>query len=296
MLHASSRLNSDHAIDHALLVVIIGCGTSCLTFVDPGDPTNSTTAGASDIAETNGVSAAIDTTTSMSMGTTVDATETTNSTDSGSSTTAAMTTGAPGTSSTATDGSTGVDGCGDGELQPGEECDDGNDVSGDGCEDDCSNTPIYNAFGPQTNVPESELIGWEICWASTYSNSGTSLNAIINSNCTRENLMLACREVDSDTYTLLAHAPRNDVTFNTGQGNTPKIANGSGWYFSESWSWGFAKQGDPILRTPCDTQDINAAERLCWQTSGGNTNSGYRCGASVDLLGNSWERVILHAE
>ncbi len=186
--------------------------------------------------------------------------------------------------------------CGDGIEHIGvEECDDGNDVAGDGCEDDCTITPTYAAVGPQLDVPESELFGWDICWSSLYNNSGTSINAIINSNCTKENLMLACREVGSDTYTVLAHAPRGDVTFNTGQGNTPNIANGVGWYFSDSWSWGFAKQGDPILRAPCDLQNINAEQRLCWRTSGGNTNTGSRCGATTTNNG-AWERVLLHAD
>ncbi|MCA9717851.1 MAG: DUF4215 domain-containing protein, partial [Myxococcales bacterium] len=186
--------------------------------------------------------------------------------------------------------------CGDGIVWIDvEECDDGNAINGDGCEPDCTVTPTYSAVGPQMNVPADELFGWEICWLSPYTNSGTSINSIINSNCTKANLMLACREVDSDIYTLLAHAPRSDVTFNTGQENTPHTANGVGWYFSDSYSWGFAKQGDAILRNTCDTLDPNGDQRLCWHTSGGSSNPGYRCGANKGI-GAGWERVILHAD
>ena len=38
--------------------------------------------------------------------------------------------------------------CGDGIVQPGEQCDDGNNVSGDGCESDCTLTPSSPSSGP----------------------------------------------------------------------------------------------------------------------------------------------------
>ncbi len=48
--------------------------------------------------------------------------------------------GSGGGSTTGTGGShTGV--CGDGNVDPGEQCDDGNQVAGDGCENDCTKTP-----------------------------------------------------------------------------------------------------------------------------------------------------------
>ena len=51
----------------------------------------------------------------------------------GDATTALTTTGSPTTGAAAA--------CGDGEVDPGEQCDDGNDISGDGCESDCTTTP-----------------------------------------------------------------------------------------------------------------------------------------------------------
>ena len=106
---------------------------------------------------------------------------------------------------------------------------------------------------------------------------------------------MACRPVGETTYTLLAHAPRNDVTFFTGESNTPHIANGTGWYYSDDYSWGFAKQGDVINRNSCDIGNTNPTERLCWHSLNGNIRPGYRCGGNTGL-GNTWERVILHTD
>jgi hypothetical protein len=74
------------------------------------------------------------------------------------------------------------------------------------------------------------------------------------------------------------------VLFDTGTSDTPHNANGSGWYFNPSWSWGFADQGDPIQRDECDVEGPpNAALRLCWHTNSGSLTGGYRAGAVEDL-------------
>jgi cysteine-rich repeat protein len=55
-------------------------------------------------------------------------------------------------------GSTGGDGiCGDGLLDPGEDCDDGNDLEGDGCEPDCTLSP------PPDDCGNGELDEGEAC-------------------------------------------------------------------------------------------------------------------------------------
>ncbi|HEY8378316.1 MAG TPA: DUF4215 domain-containing protein, partial [Nannocystis sp.] len=189
--------------------------------------------------------------------------------------------------------------CGDGILWFGvEECEDGNLIPSDGCEPDCKKTVVnkYNAFGPQVSVPVESVFGWEVCYSDTYGKSGTPVATILQ-QCHKANLMLACRQVGVPIYTVLAHAPRSEVTKDTGSSNEPTVANGTGWYFSDAYSWGFAKQGDPISRTSCDTQSINPERRLCWHTSGGNINGGWRCGATTGLNGNNtWERVVLHAD
>jgi hypothetical protein len=108
---------------------------------------------------------------------------------------------------------------------------------------------------------------------------------------------MACRPVGQQNYTVLAMADRDDVIFDTGNGNNPHNANGVGWYYSGSYSWGFAKEGDPIQRSSCDTQNVNPTLRLCWHTGGGTINGGWRCGSTTGLNGNnSWERKLFHAE
>ena len=193
-------------------------------------------------------------------------------------------------------GSCQIAACGDGFVHVGvEACDDGDQVGGDGCENDCTLTPKYTAVGPQLGVEEALLIGWTPCFTATYKQSGASLVELMGA-CDKANLMLACRPTGATKYTLLAHAPREDVLFDTGNGNTPHNANGTGWYYSGAFSWGFARQGDPIQRNACDTLNTNAAQRLCWHTTGGTLGVGWRCGSNTNLSGDTWERVVLQAD
>ena len=98
---------------------LIGCSTDA---PPPDEEPEATTTG--DISETTG-------------GTAPDTTESSGAPPPGSSSDAGSTTGSSteggGESST---GSAGF--CGDESLDPGEDCDDGNDVNGDGCNDDCT--------------------------------------------------------------------------------------------------------------------------------------------------------------
>lgn len=148
--------------------------------------------------------------------------------------------------------------------------------------------PSYYPNGPQTNVAQSTLTGggWTLCWSGTYATSGTSL-ATIQAQCPGAYLALAGGATGSSTLLVVAAAPRADVLANTGTSNTPHLANGTGWYYSTSWSWGFAKGGDAISRNSCDTQSTNAALRLCWHTGSGNINGGWRVGTATGLNGSS---------
>ncbi len=152
--------------------------------------------------------------------------------------------------------------------------------------------PTYYPSGPQEAVNESAVLagGWRLCYSGFY-NANTPLQPVLD-GCPGTHLMLAGRATGSSTLQLLAAAPRADVLFDTGSGNIPHDANGSGWYFNTSWSWGFALQGDPINRIQCDTQNVNAAKRLCWHTIGGNLDSGWRLGANTYLNSVTFERRI----
>lgn len=154
--------------------------------------------------------------------------------------------------------------------------------------------------GPQADVPVVKVLmnGWSQCYQDLYNNSGTPIATIL-SDCSKANLMLACKEVGSEVYKLLAAAPRADATFDTGNNaTTTHAANGTEWYFNDSRSWGFAKGGDAVSKTTCDTGvPANPELRLCFHTSGGNISGGWRCGAT-EVLNNQagWERVILHKD
>jgi hypothetical protein len=147
---------------------------------------------------------------------------------------------------------------------------------------------LYYPSGPQTFVPKTQLEGWQLCFSDLYGDTD-SLDPLLAS-CNKDLLLLAGGPTASSTLTVLAAAPRSDVIFETGQSNTPHNANGTGWYFTHGWSWGFAKEGDPINRDECDVaadQDPgpNPDLRLCWHTFGpdGGLSGGYRAGAVVDL-------------
>ena len=157
-----------------------------------------------------------------------------------------------------------------------------------------SHAASYRPVSPQVNVPVTTVTkgGWKECYRDTYNTSGASLSTI-QTQCSGENLMLACRPAGSDTLQLLAQAPRADVLFDTGVINNPHDANGTSWYYNGSWSWGFAKQGDVLNRNSCDTNTSGANNmRLCWHTGGENISSGYRCGNNSSLNGTSYERII----
>jgi hypothetical protein len=151
--------------------------------------------------------------------------------------------------------------------------------------------PAYYPSGPQANVAKSALTGWQQCWSGPF--TATTPLAGVLSQCSGNYLMLAAGDNGANTLLLLAAAPRNDVLFNTAHTNTPHDANGSGWYFANDWSWGFAPQGDAIHRIQCD--DNAGPLRMCWHTNtlpppddvlfpAGGLNPGYRIGDYIDGL------------
>ncbi|WP_043804093.1 hypothetical protein, partial [Arenimonas malthae] len=154
----------------------------------------------------------------------------------------------------------------------------------------------YLPVGPQENVTEATVLagGWTVCHSSLYGESGTSVASILAA-CSEENIMYACRPVGQASFDVLAQAPRADVFFDTGTGNVPHNANGTAWYFNDSYSFGFAPVGEPISRNSCDTHPTLINQRMCVHTGGGVTSTGWSCGNHQWEYGNGWERVILQS-
>ena len=155
-----------------------------------------------------------------------------------------------------------------------------------------STPPAYYPSGPQVNVPVATVTdgGWTECFVDKYADGlHAALPGLLDA-CTGKYLMLAGRATGSSTLGLLAAAPRDDVLFDTGTGDTTHVANGTGWYFADNWSWGFAKAGDSVERSSCDVASVDGALRLCWHTA---AYGGFRLGTDTTLNGSTdFERVV----
>jgi uncharacterized repeat protein (TIGR01451 family) len=163
--------------------------------------------------------------------------------------------------------------------------------------------PAYYPSGPQTNINESALIGWYVCWSGNYG-ATANLTNILNA-CDGEYLMMASRPTGSTTFELLAAAPRADVIFDVGNTrNSTHVANGTNWYFDQNWSWGFAKGTDPVDRNSCDVlasslnpSGANGNLRLCWHTNANTVAVGWRSGIHeiTSSSDTSYQRFIFEA-
>lgn len=149
-------------------------------------------------------------------------------------------------------------------------------------------------FGVWNNVATSTITnswGWTECYSAAY-NDGTASVANILGGCQGDKLMLGARATGSSEMLLIGAADYDDVTFDTGTGNTTHNANGIEWYYNDNYSWGFAKGGDAVSRNSCDTAGTNADQRLCWHTHN-SFAKGWRAGANTSLNNSSaYEKVV----
>ncbi len=152
--------------------------------------------------------------------------------------------------------------------------------------------PPQQFSGVRQNVAEDSLTGWRRCWTGLYGENQPSIAQILAA-CPGDQMLLGCRPVGQANLSLAAMGNRADVLFDCGQDPAcVHAANGVGWYFSDSYSWGFVPAGEPVQRNSCDVGQGQAQLRMCWHTGGANINSGYRCGDNSLNGNNGWERVV----
>ena len=140
----------------------------------------------------------------------------------------------------------------------------------------------YLPVGPQLNVALTSVTGggWTQCYSASMATIFGSSAATALAGCSGDRLLVAGRETGSGTLLVLAQALKVDALFNTGAADNgiTNIANGTGWYNADDWSFGFAPAGEAVSKNECDT-DVGVG-RLCIHTL--TFSGGYRIN---DLLG-----------
>jgi hypothetical protein len=152
---------------------------------------------------------------------------------------------------------------------------------------------FYNPFGPQRNVSLSVITagGWTLCYSSQMHVAIGANAQHVLANCSGGRLMMAARETGDESFLLLAQADYDDVTFDTGRHATSvHNANGSDWYFTDDWSWGFAAAGHDVWKSECDVSA--GANSMCLHTA--DFTGGYRIGDLLALNASAeYEKVFL---
>ncbi len=146
--------------------------------------------------------------------------------------------------------------------------------------------------GIVNNLAMDGLDGWEVCYSASYGSNEPIAKAL--EACKAEYVMLACRDPGAGILTVAAYGKSDKVFKEIGQGNVGTLDNNVQFYFSDSYSIGFAPAGAKLDRNSCDVEDKKGgtgAQRLCWHTTDKNFQQGFRCGES--LFTNAAERVIL---
>jgi hypothetical protein len=156
----------------------------------------------------------------------------------------------------------------------------------------------YMPIGPQANVAVNDVLngGWAIVYSATMATPlGNDPANDIFGSFTNSLVMLAGRRVGSDTFTVLSQAPYADVFYFTNNGNnvyTTHNANGSEWYYTPGYSWGFAESGALVELDEADISNLDDPLRMSLHTF--NDNGGWRIGISTYLNDSvDWEKVIL---
>ena len=150
-----------------------------------------------------------------------------------------------------------------------------------------------NIEGIQQNLPVATLESADFveCFRGDY-NGNVSLD-FIRAQCNREVLLMGCGPSNAPVLNLAAIGLRDDVLLDVGDASDAfHEHNGVNWYFSQNASWGFFEPGTSVQRNSCDVAHDAGDLRMCWHTSEGSLQSGYRCGETYPEVG--FERVVYH--
>lgn len=171
----------------------------------------------------------------------------------------------------------------------------------------CLSMAAANAYavvipvGPQNDVNINTVTGawgWTLCDTRLYSAGNAGGVSSLSAACGGSDLiMLAGRRTNSDILDVLAATTLIDATTDTGAANNglTTTSNGSEWYYSPNWSWGFAGLGDAVNKSQCDTNGPSERDRLCWHTLASNVG-GWRSGSTTNLNNSTaFEKLVFVA-
>ena len=149
----------------------------------------------------------------------------------------------------------------------------------------------YLPTGPQLNVSVSTVTngGWSQCFSGGMDQFlGNSASSALSA-CNGDRILVAGRATGSDTFLVLAQTTRADAFFDTGAADNGVTheSDGTAWYNSDNWSFGFAPAGEQVRKYECDTN--SGQGRLCLHTI--NNAGGYRFN-DITTFSSDYEKVV----
>lgn len=154
----------------------------------------------------------------------------------------------------------------------------------------------YWPSGPQTDVPVSTVLngGWSVCYTADIGTPFGTDAASTLANCTGSGIIVAGHRKGSDSYAVLAAAPKASALTDTGANTSnTHLVNGSQWYNSDLWAFGFAGPDDQVTLSSCDIGE--GSDRLCVHTF--SAVGGFRVGENMNLNSDTeWEIVVLSSD
>lgn len=102
-------------------------------------------------------------------------------------------------------------------------------------------------LGTHVNLKVNNLVGWKLCYRGKYDTPFDE--KVLTKTCTGKRLLVACRTVMDRKTLIVAGVGKRDRIFEKCNPNSycsPKMYNGTGFYYSESSAWGF--QGQPEVK------------------------------------------------